>query len=358
MIESPWVYRSSVPGDYQAVAAGLGRRGQEPDRTTPLARPSRLRLRVKAAPREEKPGWVGTRGQCCKVSDCMRFALITSQSSTMSCERPKPKSSTHESPTKSRANPDQPGISEDDEHVEALATSSTTSTGSIQPTWPKPVDVDLVKAKAVAIWQDDIRLPDVLFDLHWHPKSYNAFFKLRGQVTDTTDDGRNVKLNIYLYIYPERIRQLSVDADSPDKMLLGAETRVLRFEMARPPALIIPKPTYIPKNEASKTVLDAFRRLAGQTRFAIYARIPRKKLAIKRMRELCTAAADCRLSSLTTRSSIANLYHGKGGHVIEGVSLTEAFSEPPPEYAELSQPAYMSPRQINDRKCFNSRCRV
>lgn len=276
----------------------------------------------------------------------------------MSCERPRSKSPAHEPPTKSSPQSDQPGTPEDDKHVEEAASSSTTSSGSIQPTWPKPVDVDLIKVKAIAVWQDDVRLSDVLFDLHWHPKSSSAFFKLRGPVTDTMDDGRTIKTNIYLYIHPERIRQLSVDADSPSKMLLGAETRMLHFDMARPPALIIPRSTYIPRNEASRNVLDAFRRLSGQTRFAIYARIPRKRLAIKRMRELCTEAADCRLSSLTVRSSTANLYHGKGGHVVEGVSLAEAVTEPPPEYAELPQQTHGSAQQINNRKCisYTSQC--
>lgn len=50
---------------------------------------------------------------------------------------------------------------------------------------------------------------------------------------------RDGKTSIFIYINPERIRQLSVDPDPTDKML-GAETILLSFELDTPLALVLP----------------------------------------------------------------------------------------------------------------------
>lgn len=223
-----------------------------------------------------------------------------------------------------------------DIHPSPKSTSSGEHTGDIKPTWPKSIDV--TKVNAVAMWHDHC-LPNLFLDLHWHPNSHKAFLKLRATIA--LRDGavrRDGRTSIYLYIYPERIRQLSVDSN-PTEKVLGAETLLLSFELDRPSALVLPNSPCEPKNRTASDVMDAFRSLARQTCFSVYASIPRKKLSAKRMQELSVAASGAGLASLATRASTASLYQGKGGQVIEGDTLASpadppAIDEPPPQYTE------------------------
>ncbi|KAJ4417809.1 hypothetical protein N0V82_005975 [Gnomoniopsis sp. IMI 355080] len=245
----------------------------------------------------------------------------------------------------------------DDEPVEAHSSpKSTTSgehTGDIRPTWPKSIDV--TKVNAVTSWGDH-RLPHLFLDLHWNPNAHKAFFKLRATVTlrngTSRRDGRT---SMYLYIYPERIRQLSVDVN-PAEQMLGVETLQLKFELNRSPDLVLPKSPCEPKNKTASDVMDALRALARQTCFSVYASIPRKRLSVKRIRDLCIAATDCGLASLAVHASTASLYHGKGGQVVEGESLADpaddappAIDEPPPRYTE-PPPADPSSAVVSDSK--------
>lgn len=224
-----------------------------------------------------------------------------------------------------------------DSHPSPKSTTSGENTGDIQPTWPKSIDV--TKVNAIASWHDH-RLPNLFLDLHWHPASHKAFFKLRATVA--LRDGavrRDGRTSIYLYIYPERIRELSVDSNPIEKML-GAETLLLRFKLDRPSALVLPNSPCEPKNRTASDAMNAFRALAQQTCFSVYATIPRKKLSVKRLRELCVAASDAGLASLATRASTASLYQGKGGEIVEGNALASSATdppapdEPPPRYTE------------------------
>ncbi|CAN8097710.1 unnamed protein product [Discula destructiva] len=219
------------------------------------------------------------------------------------------------------------------------STASEESRHDIQPTWPKSVDV--TKVNAVATWADQ-RLPNILLDLHWHPASHKAFFKLRAIVAmqDVSGHGGG-RTSIFIFIHPERIRQLSVDTDPAEKMLV-AKTMLLRFELDRPPALVLPQ-ICVPKNRGAQQVLDACRGLVGHTSFAVQISNSRKNLSIKRLRELCAAATGAGLASLTVHSSTVSLYQGSSGQVIEGDTLAgpaldppPANDVPPPEYSEPS----------------------
>lgn len=235
----------------------------------------------------------------------------------------------------------------DNEPVEASLSSDSTS--SIQPTWPKVRDVDILGADAVAVW-NDVDLPNLSLDLHWHPSSHHAFFKLHTTISlVNTAGGRKTKTKIYIYIYPERIRLLTLDPH-PTKRMLGSETRLLKVELVRPPALILPKQAGDPTNTASKDTKDTLLELTRQTCFGIYFKIPHKKMSTIRIRELCAAAADAGLDSLAVHANIQNLYHGKGGQIIEGNSLIGLADEPPPQYGD-SLPAELPPPHISNGEC-------
>lgn len=206
----------------------------------------------------------------------------------------------------------------------------------IQPTWPKMIDV--TKAKAVAIWKNQ-RLSGLFLDLHWHTPSNKAFFKLRTTVPLSRVPGRrDGKTSIYVFLYPERVRQLSVEHDLSEKAL-GPETVFLKFVLDRPPALVVPQVPYEPKNAAAKDLLETFRSLATQTCFDVYAEIPRRKLSVTRIQELCAAVSGHHVASLAAHANAARLYQGRGGQIIEGDTLTQLErppepDEPPPEYRE------------------------
>lgn len=205
----------------------------------------------------------------------------------------------------------------------------------------------MTKAEASAEWSNG-SLSNLFLDLRWHPSSHRAFFKLCAKVgLPARAGGRRVKTSIYIYIYPERIRQLSVDPD-PTQRKLGAGTILLRVELNRPPALVMPETALDVNSNAAERTIDALRGLAGQTCFAMHAKIPRKKLSVARIRELCAAAANAGLTSLAAHANTANLYHGKGGHVVEGDSL----AGPPPQYVDLAPAEPLPPRPPeSDREC-------
>lgn len=227
--------------------------------------------------------------------------------------------------------------------------SSSDNRADIEPSWPQSIDV--TKSAAVAAWGHNHHLSNLFFDLHWHIKSNKAFFKLRATVALASQHKkgrRDGRTSVYLFIHPERIRQLSLDDVLPKhgvEKLLGAETMTLRFELSRPPAMVLPKKESEcdPKNKPSAEVLDALRDLACQTHFTVYARIPRRRVSLARMQELCAAASEAgRLASLEAHASMTRLYQGKGGCLIEGDTLPgyqaidELGDDPPPVYDQSS----------------------
>lgn len=231
-------------------------------------------------------------------------------------------------------------------HSPESSSSSSPGDGGhgIEPTWPRAIDETKVFAQAK--WADNV-LPNLLLDLHWHPTSHKAFFKLRTWIPSPGGSRRrDARTTIYLFIYPERIKELLLDRDPANKMF-GAETIVLRFEMDRPPALVLPTAQYEPVNRAGKDVMDGLRALAAQTSFSVFAKIQHRSLALKRIQQLCAAATGYGLASLAVHASTTSLYEGRGGHVIEGDNLADPASgeapvtdEPPPQY---SGPAELPP---------------
>lgn len=230
--------------------------------------------------------------------------------------------------------------------LEASPDSSTSGDNryDIQPTWPKMID--LTKASAVATWKDH-RLSDLFLDLHWHTPSNKAFFKLRAIIPLSRVPGRrDGKTSVYVFIHPERIRQLSVELVSSET-ILGPEAVSLKFELDRPPVLVVPNTPYEPKNTAAKQFLEAFRAFASQSCFDVHAEIPRRKLSATRLQELCAVVSGQDVASLTAHANAARLYQGRGGQIIEGSTLIESHAppepdEPPPQYCE--PPAASSPK--------------
>ncbi|KAG6355263.1 hypothetical protein INS49_004345 [Diaporthe citri] len=229
--------------------------------------------------------------------------------------------------------------------------SGAPSLGHIEPTWPKKID--LAKIAALASWDRDQSLPGLLFDIHWVPSSNKAFFELRASVQLKHAPGlrRDGRTNIFIHIYPERIHQLSFEADPADKML-GHDTIALVFTLSRPPALVLPPTQCEPKNKASGNILTSLFHLAKQTSWTVYAAVPPRSLSAARIQKLCAAVSEPSAGSIAAFTSAATLYQGQGGKIIEGDTLassTAGSSDPaghevhddPPKYEESgSAPVY------------------
>lgn len=185
------------------------------------------------------------------------------------------------------------------------------------------------------------------------PSSNKAFFELRASVQLRHAPGRrrDGRTNIFIHIYPERIHQLSFEADPADKML-GHDTIALVFALSRPPALVLPPAHCEPKNKASGNITKSLFHLAGQTSLTVYAAIPPRTLSAARIRKLCAAVSEPSACSISALTSAATLYQGQGGKIVEGDSLapsTAGGSDPaghevhedPPKYEESdSAPVY------------------
>lgn len=224
------------------------------------------------------------------------------------------------------------------------SSSGAPSLGHIEPTWPKKID--LTKIAALASWGKGQTLPSLLFDLHWVPSSNKAFFELRASVQLKNAPGRrrDGRTNIFIHIYPERIDQLSFEAEPADKML-GHDTIALVFTMSRPPALVVPPTEFEPKNKASGNTITSLFDLARQTSWTVYAAVPPRSLSAARIRKLCEAVSEPLASSIAAFSSAATLYQGQGGKIVEGDSLAPSSAgdgdpsdhtahDEPPKYEE------------------------
>lgn len=242
-----------------------------------------------------------------------------------------------------RAETPEPGPSEpvDTTRFETSPTSSSSTSGErrieFQPTWPKMIDI--TRIATVATWKTQ-RLPGLFLDLHWHIPSRKAFFKLRATLPLTRETGpRNGKTGIYVFIDPERVRQLSIEHDSHETVH-GPNTVSLKFVMATPPALVVPNTPYEPKTAAAKQIFDSIRSLASQTCFDVHVKMPSSKLSTNLLEELCAVVSSQDVGSLPTQANAAGLYRGQGGRVIEGDTLVELNTSPPPDEAP---PGYCEP---------------
>lgn len=229
--------------------------------------------------------------------------------------------------------------------------SGAPSLGHIEPTWPKKID--LTKISALASWEKERSLPGLLFEIHWVPASNKSFFELRASVQLKHAPGRrrDGRTNLFIHIYPERIHQLSFEAEPADKML-GHDTIALVFTLSKPPVLVLPHVQCEPKNKVAGDILTSLFHLATQMSLTVFAAVPPRSLSAARIRKLCAAASEPSACSIAALTSAATLYQGQGGKIIEGDSLVpftagsgdpagHEVHEDPPKYEESgSAPVY------------------
>lgn len=267
-----------------------------------------------------------------------------------------------------QAHPSSPQLAEDKpfpgNQIDDFDTSSSSSGASrrrmadIQPTWPRKVDQ--TKTKALVCWQPDHRLESMFLDIHWAPrgKAGGAFFKLHTglRFEGAPSSRRDGRVSAYIFIYPERIRQLSFDAQ-PQEKPFGANTIALSFEMHMPSALVLPK-TYSGIGREAEEVDRSLRELARQTYFTVYAALPRRNLPEAWVQQLCAAITGQRLSTIAACANAANFYQGQGAQLLEGDNIPELGPSRNNGLVQSKPPAYEdtgpSPPPAASSQCSSS----
>lgn len=207
----------------------------------------------------------------------------------------------------------------------------------------KDTSLQIAKIPAVVSWGTDHIAEQVFLDLHWIQQGAqaSAFFKISSRVSlvGANSARRDGGIRIFIFIPPERIRQLSFSPNPNHKpSSLGRHTVALTFDMFRPPALVLPK-TIVLSSKVEEP-LSCLYTLAMQSSFIVYAKF-KSWTPLAKLAQLCTAVSNHTLSSSKHCgfSVVRTLYQGEGGQVYEGDCLPGPSSFPgslPPSYANAS----------------------
>ncbi|KAL7783250.1 hypothetical protein V8C37DRAFT_397379 [Trichoderma ceciliae] len=189
----------------------------------------------------------------------------------------------------------------------------------IQPTLFK---VDKTHIPACVCWNPERNI-DISLDLH--RARQHAFIKLRTRLCLQSAPGTSQQShrNVYIFIYPERIRELLYTAQ-PKYEPFGPSTRALTFHLKRPSALILPKTDTEFVQEAKHTIRSLYD-LVKQLSFTVYVNLPFRKVKQDWMEEFCKEITEQKLISIVSIAKWKILYQGhrEEAEAIEGESLLE-----------------------------------
>ncbi|KAH7629361.1 hypothetical protein B0T09DRAFT_155035 [Sordaria sp. MPI-SDFR-AT-0083] len=256
---------------------------------------------------------------------------------------------------------------------EDVSTASDTddSTGSYQ--------LNLSSRTVQVTWEVEglaRHIPSLKADLHVDTEQGTALITLRGQCILKAGPSSGVAL--YLFIYPENIRSvefaytpsptaptitmsLKQGGGAQQAPMAGPPNRFirLRFILIQPPTFVAPKNQPLEPKGASTALVDALQSLATVKELSIYLDLlslvaeAREQLAL-----LPLVFSRCRLATNEKRASIARLYRGVGGEVVNSrtTALVQEAEQGSPTHAisaasKLQDAAQIStPTQTRTRK--------
>lgn len=180
-----------------------------------------------------------------------------------------------------------------------------------------------------------------------------ALFRLRVPVPSPVPAdlrARRPMTNMFLFIYPEHIRALSlVDGDveaigeppnTVSSMLGGVQVCRLRFELDTPCALVGPKDrnhdvlAAAEEGSALRHALDQLQTLARATTFIVH--VPSTTMPKGSLLLLCQSAPQ--LTTMKRSANLSSLYGGRGGIILAPAAPDVAgHGDSPPSYHELQQ---------------------
>lgn len=256
---------------------------------------------------------------------------------------------------------------------EDVSTASDTddSTGSYQ--------LNLSSRTVQVTWEVEglaRHIPSLKADLHVDTEQGTALITLRGQCILKAGPSSGVAL--YLFIYPENIRSvefaytpsptaptitmsLKQGGGAQQAPMAGPPNRFIRlhFILIQPPTFVAPKNQPLEPKGASTALVDALQSLATVKELFIYLDLlslvaeAREQLAL-----LPLVFSRCRLATNEKRASIARLYRGVGGEVVNSrtTALVQEAEQGSPTHAisaasKLQDAAQIStPTQTRTRK--------
>lgn len=214
--------------------------------------------------------------------------------------------------------------------IDAAPLSSSSESSSpqkhdIQPTWPSKII--RTKIRAQACWLDQT-MDNLLLDIYWSGQRVgqcgHAFLKLHTTLPleGAPYASRRGLVNAYIFIYPERIRQLSF-IPQPQHSPFGPPTIALTFDLTRPLALILPK-TYAGFGSGAQGTIQCLRSLTQQTHFTVFACLPCRMLSSSWLQQFCQDITENKLTTIASLADLNPLYQGHGAQMFEGDGPLEA----------------------------------
>ncbi|EKG09527.1 hypothetical protein MPH_13421 [Macrophomina phaseolina MS6] len=203
--------------------------------------------------------------------------------------------------------------------------------------------------KDIAIHYLGYAVPDqecrVIADIAFQSNKNAAKFKIRVPILL---EAFTRVTNLIVFIDPEQILSMKRDAagNGIPKLVETAmvtsrvctsshDISALRFSLARPPRVVVPKGTLLtPRKDSNAAVLSLLKSLARSTQITLYLPLDKDDVG-KALDDLCTAAGPTNLHTLAG-DNLKRLYGGKGGVILDCESDdTDERSPSPPSYDEL-----------------------
>ncbi|KAJ4389342.1 hypothetical protein N0V93_006809 [Gnomoniopsis smithogilvyi] len=243
------------------------------------------------------------------------------------------------------------------------------STASIEPT--QFLSIHVSKAPAVVSWSDDQGQSHCLshdpsgndhvtLDIQCDSQNNTALFKI---IANVAYKGKRNRSNIYLHIYPERLRSLFIisnEGTAPAR--LGTSVYTLELVLSAPASLVVPKGDWVPKNEAAQSTLASLEAVSSQTSFCVA--FPSKSIAMDRLVALCEkVSVNGSLKTMYEAANITKLYGGMGGKIVEHAhkqpvvqsgSSQDKDTESPPAYGDVGDSPPLHPSHDKKRRRLNS----
>lgn len=190
-------------------------------------------------------------------------------------------------------------------------------------------------------------------DIYLHRSTNTAIFKMYGYVLLKGSKGKSSKQAIYLYLHPEEIQSISLEAvNKPPSLMstaLSSSRYSLCFSMATEPLLVVPKNLVLESRPKTRALLDSIRTLATVTNFTVHLNDTDMVTSTRTHLELIASIfsstkTDGRPCTNNKRANLTTLYAGRGGDVVNTRNavtnieqcIPPSYDEPPPSRSQIS----------------------
>ncbi|KAL7791945.1 hypothetical protein V8C37DRAFT_381842 [Trichoderma ceciliae] len=158
-----------------------------------------------------------------------------------------------------------------------------------------------------------------------------ALFRLHGDVYLTDCKTIGSKRAIYLFIHPEDIQNITLEASTDVPPM-----NVLCFTMQRTPRLVIPKNEILQLKPKTESLLRSIQALAAVTSFNVqlnsHGMTSSTRTHLEHVASIFSPNHNIRVDA--RRANLNTLYVGKGGEIVDPSTATTSLEADPPSYTE------------------------